>query len=293
MAAPPVRTVAAMTAAPSPLVVAEAGGEYLLRVPLPEGGELVLGTTVAWPEDGPVVCHPAVWPAAATVVEEVGVVEVRRHGPSLDVVLDRHQRGWCQLTVGPGEVDDRGSYVGDDEVVWWQDAAAIAVAPPRQRLATARERGVETLEIVVDTREQRAWTFEEHPAATVSEKLDVGDYAVLLDGTPVGVVERKKTSDFASGLMRGRALPQLAALSRYRRAAVVVEASYTQVLRSKRITRARMADLVATAQASYPNVPTIFAGSRPSAEEWTWHFLAAALAHAREEQRGFAVLDEG
>ena len=54
-----------------------------------------------------------------------------------------------------------------------------------------------------------------------------------------------------------------------------------------------MADLVATAQASYPDVPTIFAGSRPSAEEWTWHFLAAAFAHARAERRDFAALDGG
>lgn len=278
---------------PDALTVAESAGAYVLRVPLPEGGELVLGTSVAWPEDGPVVCRPASWPGDAEVVEEIGVVEVRRHGPSIDVVLDRHQRGWCQLTVGPDEVDDRGSYVGADEVVWWQDAAAIAVAPPRQRLATARERGVEELTVTVDTREQRHWTFEEFPADVVVAKLDVGDYAVHLDGEPVGVVERKKQSDFASGLMRGRSLPQLAALSRYRRAAVVVEASYALVLRSKRITRERMADLVATAQASYPDVPTIFAGSRPSAEEWTWHFLAASLAHAQQEQRGFPTVGAG
>lgn len=282
-----------MSSRPRPLVVAETGGTYVLRVPLPSGDELVLGTSVAWPAGGPAVCRRAEWPLDATVVEEIEVVEVRRHGPSLDIVLDRHQRGWCQLTVGPDEVDDRGSYVGDTEVVWWQDAAAIAVAPPRQRLATARERGVDELTIVVDTREQKHWTFDDFPAEVVVEKLDVGDYAVLLDGEPVGVVERKKKSDFASGLMRGRALPQLAELSRLRRAAVVVESTYAQVLRSKRITRARMADLVATAQASYPDVPTIFASTRASAEEWTWHFLAAALAHAQEERRGFATFGGG
>lgn len=276
-----------MTTPSRALVVAESGGAYVLRVPLPRGEDLVLSSEVSWPGDGPVVCRPAAWPDDAVVVEEIGVVEVRRHGPSIDVVLDRHQRGWCQLTVGPDEVDDRGSYVGDQDVVWWQDAAALALAPPRQRMATARERGVEELVITVDTREQRAWTFDEHPARTVTEKLDVGDYAVLLDGEPVGVVERKKRSDFASGLMRGRALPQLAELSRLQRAAVVVESSYANVLRSKRIARARMADLVATAQASYPTVPTVFAGSRDSAQEWTWHFLAAALAHARAEREVF------
>lgn len=275
-----------MTTPARSLVVAESGGRYVLRAPLPDGGELVLDTDVAWPADGPVVCRPGEWPDGASIVEEIGVVEVRRHGPSLDLVLDRYQRGWCQLTVGPDQVDDRGSYVGDTDVVWWQDAAALSVAPPRQRMATARERGVDELEIVVDTREQRAWEFEDHPARTVVQKLDVGDYAVLLDGRPVGVVERKKQSDFASGLMRGRALPQLAELSRLPRAAVVVEATYANVLRRKRITRKRMADLIATSQASYPSVPTVFAGSRPSAEEWTWHFLAASLAHAQQEQRG-------
>lgn len=279
--------------ASSALVVAESGGHYVLRVPLPEGGELVLASEVSWPSAGPAVCRPAPWPDDAVVLEEVGVVESRRHGPSIDLVLDRHQRGWCQLTVGPDAVDERGSYIGEHQVVWWQDAAAIAVAPPRQRMATARERGVAQLVVTVDTREQRPWTFDDHPASTVSGKLHVGDYAVVLDGEPVAVVERKKRSDFASGLMRGRALPQLAALSRLDRAAVVVEASYNQVLRSKRITRARMADLVATAQASYPMVPTVFAGSRDSAEEWTWHFLAAALAHARAEREGFPSSDSG
>jgi hypothetical protein len=274
----------------APLVVAEHEGAYVVRAPLPDGGVLVLRSDVVWPGDGPVACRPGGdWPADALVVDEVAVVDVRRHGPTVDLVLDRHVHGWCQLTVGPDTVDDRGSYVGDTDVVWWQDAAAIAAAPPRQRMATARERGIEHLTIVVDTREQSPWAFEEQRADVVVEKLDAGDYAVLLDGRPVGVVERKKKSDYASGLMRGRALPQLAALSRLPRAAVVVEASYAQVLRSKRITRARMADLVATSQASYPSVPTVFAGNRAGAEEWTWHWLAASLAHATAEQEPFGA----
>lgn len=260
----------------------------MVRVPLPDGADVVLDAAVAWPTDGPVACRPlAAWPTDAVVVDELAVVEVRRHGPTVDVLLDRHQRGWCQLVVGPAEVDDRGSYVGGEQVVWWQDAAAISVAPPRQRMATARERGVEELEVVVDTREQAHWTFEDRPVQLVHEALPVGDYAVRLGGELVGVVERKKQSDFTSGLMRGRALPQLAALSRYARSAVVVESSYARLLRHKRITRKRLADLVATAQASYPTVPTVFAGSRDAAEEWTWHFLAASLSHARAERDAF------
>jgi hypothetical protein len=276
-----------MIASPAPLVVAATGDGFVVRVPLPDGGSLVLGSPVAWPDGAPVPCAPVPWPDDALVVAELAVAAVRPHGPTLDVVLERHVRGWCQFTLGPSEVDDRGSYVTDDEAVWWQDAAAIASAPPRQRLATARERGIETLEIVVDTREQAHWTFEGHEVELTHDKLDCGDYAVLLDGDVAAVVERKKQSDFTSGLMGGRALPQVAALSRLPRAAVVVESSYHRCLRSKRITRARLADLVATAQASYPTVPTVFAGSRDAAEEWTWHFLAASLSHARAEQAAF------
>lgn len=269
------------------LTVAQSGDGYVVRVPGPDG-DVLLASDVAWPHDGPVACRPlAAWPSDARAVEEVAVLAARRHGPTVDLLLDRHVRGWCQLTVGPGAVDERGSFVGDDEVVWWQDAAAIAVAPPRQRMATARERGVESLTVVVDTRERSPWDFDGFPVEVVSAKLDTGDYAVLLGSAPVAVVERKKRSDFASGLMRGRALPQLAALSALPRAAVVVESSYATALRSKRITRARMADLVATAQASYPTVPTVFAGTRSAAQEWTWHFLAAGLAHARAERRPF------
>lgn len=286
--APSPRSVRVVVDCANELTVAESGDGYVLRAPGPDGRPLVLASAVAWPADGPVACRPLRrWPRSATPVETVTVLQAHRHGPTVDLVLDRHVRGWCQLTVGPAEVDDRGSYVGGDEVVWWQDAAALAAAPPRQRLATARERGVERLTIVVDTREQSPWQFTDHDADVERAKLDAGDYAVLLDGRPVAVVERKKQSDFQSGLTRGRALPQLAALSRLPRAAVVVESSYVRVLRSKRITRRRMADLIATAQASYPSVPTVFAGSRDAAQEWTWHFLAAGLAHARAEALPF------
>lgn len=46
-----------------------------------------------------------------------------------------------------------------------------------------------------------------------------------------------------------------------------------------------LADLLARLQVRYPEVPVIFADSRRSAEEWTYRFLAAALAESRSEAR--------
>lgn len=44
-----------------------------------------------------------------------------------------------------------------------------------------------------------------------------------------------------------------------------------------------VADLLATVQVRYPNVPIVFCGTRPLAEEWVYRFLGAALAFLTAE----------
>lgn len=46
-----------------------------------------------------------------------------------------------------------------------------------------------------------------------------------------------------------------------------------------------VADLLARVAVRYPTVPVVFAGSRTLAEEWTYRYLAAALAEARGDDR--------
>jgi len=42
-------------------------------------------------------------------------------------------------------------------------------------------------------------------------------------------------------------------------------------------------ELLARVQVRYPNVPIVFCDTRPLAEEWTYRFLGAALAHLAAE----------
>jgi hypothetical protein len=43
------------------------------------------------------------------------------------------------------------------------------------------------------------------------------------------------------------------------------------------------AEMLAAAQVRYPNVPIVFAETRPLAQEYTYRFLGAALRYAEEE----------
>lgn len=258
---------------------------YVVRVPVDGEAPLTFAVSAPWPTQARLRCRPVEsWPPRAELVDRCAVAAVVRRGPCLDVVLERGADNRCQFLLSPVELDDSGSAATDEEAVFWQTATTVTVAAPRQRVPTARERGVETLHVLVDTREQRPWAFEDHPVTTERRTLRAGDYAVLHDGGVLAAVERKKTSDFAKSLMRGRMPAQLAALDVLPRAAVVVESSYANVLNSRRrITRSRMADLIGSVQAAYPAVPLVFAGSRGSAQEWTFHWLAACLSHRLDE----------
>jgi hypothetical protein len=283
-----------LRAMPELTIARTADGRHALRVPV-DGGSLLFTTDADWPRERRLRCDPlAAWPDDAEVVDEVAVVEAARRGPSLDLVLDRGARHRCRFVVGPDELDDRGSRVdGASDVVWWQTGASSRTTPPRQRVPTARERGVDRLEIVVDSREQRRFDFDDVrdcELVVATGKLAAGDYGVRDGDTLVAAVERKKLSDFTSSLTSGRLSEQLAVLATLPRAAVVVEVSYSRVLSSKRVARGRMADLVAAVQASFPTVPVVFAGTRPAAAEWTWRYLAAAWSHHLDE-RGCRLLD--
>jgi hypothetical protein len=108
------------------------------------------------------------------------------------------------------------------------------------------------------------------------------------DGRIVCAVERKTTADLASSMTTGRlgyALGELAALPR---AALVVEEPYARIFSHPHVRGATFGDGVAELQVRWPNVPIVFVETRGLAEEWTYRFLAAAYAWAREES---AALD--
>jgi DNA-binding transcriptional LysR family regulator len=63
-------------------------------------------------------------------------------------------------------------------------------------------------------------------------------------------------------------------------AAVVVEGRYPALLASPHVPGAWLGDILARLQVRYPEVQVVFADSRRFAEEWTYRFLAAAIADA-------------
>jgi ERCC4-type nuclease len=91
-------------------------------------------------------------------------------------------------------------------------------------------------------------------------------------------VERKTLENLASGLSDGTLAFQMQRLSEMPLAAVVVEGRYSALFKLEHVPGAWLADVLARLQVRYPEIQVVFAESHKFAEEWTYRFLAAALA---------------
>ena len=81
----------------------------------------------------------------------------------------------------------------------------------------------------------------------------------------------------------------LADLAAVPNAAVVIEDRYSQVFKLDRVRPATVADGLGEAAARFPSVPIVFAETRPLAQEWTFRFLGAALAHHHDHDIGTLI----
>jgi hypothetical protein len=242
---------------------------YLVRLPLGSRG-VVLKVRDTWPRTAKVYCHPSTdWPADPEVVERVAVRSCVRRGAAVDLVLDRGRENRSQFVFTRA----RGR-----EVIFWQSARTARQARPNVALPTARS-AAGPLDIVVDSHERYAWTFSGQQATTRRSGLAVGDYAVEVDGAVVAVVERKSLADLVSTLTGGKLRYLLAALSDVPRAALVVEDRYSAVFKLSHVRPTVVLEGLAEAQVRFPSVPVVFAETRPLAQEWTYRFLGAAVAH--------------
>lgn len=256
---------------------------YLVRVPL-DGG-LVFRTKGTWPRTGALYCHPVgldEWPENAEIVERVSLRACARRGAAIDVICDRgrEQRSQIVFTRARGR-----------DVVFWQSPRTRKQSRPDVRLPTARAASLEHLEIIVDARERYPFRFAAQHAQTVRRGLACGDYAISLDGITACAVERKSVSDLAGSLLSGRFRYQLAELASIARAAVVVEQGYARIFGLEHTSGAAVADGLAELQIRWPNVPIVFCETRKLAEEWTYRYLAAAYAWARDEPAALARIE--
>lgn len=241
---------------------------YLLRLPV-DGG-LVLKARDTWPRSARIYCHPFEedWPDGAEVLEQTRVASCRRRGAVIDLVLDRPRLTRSQFVFT--EVRGRPA-------IFWQTRNAARAANPGARVPRARAL-TSGFTIAVDTRERYGYRFAKRDVQTERAALAAGDYAVLADGDPIAAVERKTLENLAASLSDGTLAFQMQRLSEIPTAAVVVEGRYPALFTLEHVRGAWLADVLARLQIRYPEVQVVFADSRKFAEEWTYRFLAAALA---------------
>lgn len=249
---------------------------YLVRIPT-NPRPVILKVRDTWPRTAKIYCHPEeAWPADAEVVERVPVRSCVRRGAAIDLVLDRGRENRSQFVFAKGRGRD---------MVFWQSARTAKQARPAVSLPTQRASG-RVLEIVVDSHERYPWRFTGQQATTLRRALPAGDYAVEHEGEIVASVERKSLADLVGTLTGGKLRYLMAALADVPRAALVVEDRYSAVFKLDRVRPAVVAEGLAEAQVRFPEVPIVFAETRPLAQEWTYRFLGAALEHAAQESTG-------
>lgn len=253
---------------------------YLVRLPI-DGG-LVLKVRDTWPRTARVFCYligrgPEAWPEDAEIIEDVGVLLCRRRGPAIDLVLDRPRNDRSQFVF----TTIRGGRQG----IFWQTRKVVGTARPGARIPGRRASGLVDLEIVVDTRERYPFRFARQKATTSRAALMAGDYAVRgADGAIIAAVERKSIDDLGTSLSNGTLVFELAKLGEVPRAAIVVEDRYSSLLKHAYTPAGFLPDMLARVQVRYPEIPIVFAETRPLAEEWTFRWLGAAAAeHAAGE----------
>ncbi len=246
---------------------------FLVRLPLGVEG-VVLKTREMWPRTAKLYCHAAEgWPVDAEVVERVGVRSCVRRGAAIDLVLDRGREARSMFVFAKARGRD---------VIFWQSARTVKQARPNVALPNARASG-QVLTIAVDVHERYAWTFSHQQASTAKQPLSVGDYAVHDDdGSVIAVVERKSLADLVATLTGGKLRYVMSALAAVPRAALVVEDRYSSVFKLDRVRPAMIAEGIAEAQVRFPTVPIVFAETRTLAQEWTYRFFGAAVAHHSE-----------
>jgi DNA excision repair protein ERCC-4 len=143
--------------------------------------------------------------------------------------------------------------------------------------------------IVIDTREQRPYTFSEaRVGGVVHAALPAGDYSVQGCETQIAV-ERKSLADFISTVIHAqeRFGRELTLLKTYPRAWIVVEGSLDDVLQGRydsRVSPQSLLAITASLMTQYA-IPVLFAGDRPSARALVEELLVQWHAH-RTERRG-------
>jgi hypothetical protein len=248
---------------------------YLLRLPL-EGG-LILKARATWPARARVYCHrfEKPWPEDADIVEKTPALACRRRGAAIDLVLHRPRLTRSQFVFTQVKGGRRSSGKRRRPPAPRTRRPDPAPAQPR-RAGEDRGRHPRALPLPLRTARRGDGARDRfrrrlrHP---------------LAERRQLAAVERKSLDNLASTLSDGTLAFQLQRLAELPLAAVVVEARYAALFKLAHVNGDWLADQLARLEVRYPEVTIVFADSRRYAEDWTYRFLATALADTTDPTR--------
>ena len=148
---------------------------------------------------------------------------------------------------------------------------------------------VATTPIVIDTREQMPYRFDPTYVTVTLRALPAGDYSLEGHETSVAV-ERKSLPDFVGSVIqnRDRFERELARLSSYEAACVLVEADLRDVTEGRYRSHAHTNSVMGSAIALYVDygVPFIFCSTREIAARFTAGYLRRIHRNTAEVRSG-------
>lgn len=267
------------------IVQRSANARFPFRIAIEQNGCVLFAVRAkaAWPGAGTqIFCLREREPDITETLEEierVPVAHLTRLGRKLSVTLDRAQRKRCEFLVLEKLRKDGGTY----EQVFFRTEAA-ARAHKSSKYAELSTRDVEGMQVVIDSMERYPWSF---PGANVRRrKLPVGDYALMHDERPHAIVERKTLQNLLGDLAELKGLhQQLAELSAWPHAALVIEAQYADFCNPAKIGKwpaTHLLRVLGEMPALFPGVQCLFAGNRKLANVWAQRWFAAVQAAIRQ-----------
>jgi ERCC4-type nuclease len=265
--------------------------KFPYKITIEQGDRVLLSLLVRdrWPgAKGNIFClraEPSEAEEPGEELERVPVINMKRYGKRLSLVLDRTKKKRCDfLFLKKAYKNGSGEY----EQIFWQTQKGLTERKSKSRFAVY---GTPAMHIVIDQRERYPWNFAE--CTTERATLPVGDYALLHERQIIAVAERKTLENMLSSLSDLRILNQsLGELETWPAPALVVEANFGDFLDPKKIrplnvpycTRA-ITELIAL----HPRVSVVFAGSRKQANLWTMAYFKTVRSMKEEPQKQLRV----
>jgi ERCC4-type nuclease len=202
-----------------------------------------------------------------TEIEKVPILSLKRYGKKLIVVLERNVNKRCEFLFLKKKYKNKE---GEYEQIFWRTQKGLTERGRNFKLYIPQK--AKNIKILIDKKERYGWSFK---CETKKVNLPVGDYALETEKGVIAIIERKTFNNFVSEIANLQIfLQKLAELSKYKYAAVVIEANYSDFLKkTEYYSPTFFSRAIGNIQAVYPSLPIVFAGSRKYAQNWVINYF--------------------